>query len=1181
MSVERFITELQQRDLLSERQLAKLRDTANERRMSPKALAKFLVQKEHLTQKQATDLLNAVLLSGGDLDVVPATASTSGFEPDVPELSLVPIDEIDDAEDADGSSIFAAYLTGPQAKPDTSPPAEQDELTLSPDDAVAPAETAPPRAAGWTTTADNPLHQTAPDDDPGEVSLRREARSEPDEPPSAIQGVTPKRTTSLSRTKKRKKDSKKSKPRDKKKAKRAWDSPLMLIGGGSLVFLLLVGGLIWWLMTRESGDQQLANARTASQRGAYPDSIKLYEAFIDGNPRHPGRDRAKVELALLRVRQPTEAGDFEQALDLADDQLKQIEDLDEFKEMQGEVAALLPQIAKGLADQTEKAAPGSAEVAKFTDLTNKALELTNNTTYLPKPLRDEGKLTAIRGTLELVERRNATKKALDDTLKAMEDALAADDTNKAYAAYAQLLRTHHDLAADKSLGEMLAKTTAAERAAIKFVKEGTAAETAERPVPWVAALAIANRRIKPEANAATASGVACFQLDGAVYALDAASGKLLWRRHVGYARPIWPQHIGDDILISDTLHHELLRVETPSGRLKWRQAIGHPFAEPLVVGEQAFVAADSGRLFIIDLASGARLGYLQFAQPLRTAPAVDRTNEHLYLVGDHSSIYTILLKELSCIGVYYVGHAEGSVTRSPAAVMDKLAVLENDGVETSRLRLLSLGADGAVTGQAADRRLAGLASAAPYVAGRRMVVITDRGLIDAYDIGAGEGQEPITVVATRAAPDKRPLQRHAVLTEKNIWVGDTQLSKFSILPTGNRLPAEAIQDSCAGSTFDHPLAMFGDTIVHARRAKGRAGIVVTATGAAQGNTLWETDLAIPPAGAPVVDDANKSLVAANAEGCLFRFDEAAIRSRVQDQPLALAVRPNSSQPALSDSIDLGQGRAAFFAPGAGELLLYNPGLGNTSAKSINLPSPLACAATAFGDGIIVPLKVGQVFYLSKADGARLAIPFQATLEPDKEWHFTPAGATDSDPPSFVIADGQGKLYLIDLGNEPQPHLRALQQADAGPHPIESAVVPVGDSAFAIGGNSHLLRVKLPSFEPAGDANLPAPVVWGPFRVHDVLLLATADNQLMAIAADGQTKWKAPTGHGDLIGAPLKQNDSIVVSYKKGVVERRSLADGKPLAAKVITQPLASGPVSFLQKLVVAANDGTLLVIDQP
>ena len=48
MSVERFITELEQRDLLSERQLAKLREAATEKQMSAKTLAKFLVQKNLL-----------------------------------------------------------------------------------------------------------------------------------------------------------------------------------------------------------------------------------------------------------------------------------------------------------------------------------------------------------------------------------------------------------------------------------------------------------------------------------------------------------------------------------------------------------------------------------------------------------------------------------------------------------------------------------------------------------------------------------------------------------------------------------------------------------------------------------------------------------------------------------------------------------------------------------------------------------------------------------------------------------------------------------------------------------------------------------------------------------------------------------------------------------------------------
>jgi outer membrane protein assembly factor BamB len=263
------------------------------------------------------------------------------------------------------------------------------------------------------------------------------------------------------------------------------------------------------------------------------------------------------------------------------------------------------------------------------------------------------------------------------------------------------------------------------------------------------------------------------------------------------------------------------------------------------------------------------------------------------------------------------------------------------------------------------------------------------------------------------------------------------------------------------------------------------------------------------------------------------------------------------------------------------LLLYNPSLGQNAAKWIQLDSPLACAVTAWGDGFVVPLTIGQVFYLGSADGSKLAAPFQTTLTPQKVWHYKPASVVDGTEPQFAIADGNGKIYLVGLGNEPRQHLRLNAQADAGPHPIESRLIVLGDSALAVAGSSHLIRVKLPSLEPAGNSSLPAPVVWGPYRVGDSMLFATANNQLMAVTADGQIKWQAPIEHGDLTGAPLSTPDSVLLAYKKGIIERCSLSAGKSLAVNDVEQPLASGPVLFLQRLVVAVNDGTLLVIDQP
>lgn len=1167
MSVQRFIAELQQRELLSERQLERLRGAASGRPMSARTLAKFLVQKNHLSQVQATDVLNAVLVGGGDLDAV-STPQSSGFVPDPDEVTLAPIDDVhadthsdEPSEDAESSNIFAQFLTGERTAPKPTSSRDPERATFASGDEAAPKVAELP-------DADSPNPEAR-------------AGSNGEQPLDHIARVTPVRTTSLSRGKKKKKNTDKPAKRAPKKAKTKgkWDTPLMLVGGGGLVFLILVGGLIWWLMNWESADQKLMQARATRDSGAYSQAIEEYEGFVTSSPRHPEHGLAEIELMTLRIRQPTEAGDFSQALDLAENQLKKFESHEQFKEAHGELAALLPQIAQGLAGQTEKAPPGSAESAKLAELANKALALCNNILYIPKEMRDEGKLTAVRETLDLVARRNATKQALNEALTAMQEAVGAGDTNKSYTTYAQLIRNRPELVGDKSLVEMVAKTTAAEQAAITFVQEEQAAETEERPTPWVASLAIANRRVKPQ-GAAPSGEAACFLVDGAVYALDPASGQLLWRRYVGGSGATWPLSFSSDVLIADGVHNELLCVEQQSGRLKWRQEINERFAQPITIGERAFVAADSGRLFVIDLKSGTRIGYLQFAQPLRTAPSVDRTNERLYLVGDHSCVYSILLNDLSCLGVFYLGHAEGSVVQSPAAVMDKLAVVVNDGVETCHLRLLKLGEQAEVTGQVAERRLAGLPSAAPLVAGRRLIVVTDRGQIDVYDIGSGEGQEPLTLVATRPATGTKPIVRYAALVDRNIWVGDTQLTKYSVLPTGNRLPVQAIENSFAGATFDRPLAVRGDTLIHARRDEGRAGFVVAATAMAQGRTVWETDLAIPLAGAPVVDDASKSIAVASAEGHLFRLDEAAIRSRIQDEPLAAQAMP-ATLPALTDSVELGQGRVVFCGTGSNHLLLYNPALGSAAAKWVQLDSPLACRVTPFADGFVAPLRIGQVFYLSSADGSKLATPFQPPLAPNKEWQYQPAGVVEGGRPRFVIADGDKKIYLVELADQPAAHLKSVAEADAGPHPIESPLFAMGDSAIAVGGSSHLLRVKLPALQPAGDANLPAPVAWGPFQIGDVILLATADNQLMGISADGQIRWQLPIEHGDLVGKPLTVGDSFMVSYKKGVLERRAMADGKPIAAKEVGQPLASGPIMFQQWRIVAGNGGSLLVVDQP
>ena len=65
------------------------------------------------------------------------------------------------------------------------------------------------------------------------------------------------------------------------------------------------------------------------------------------------------------------------------------------------------------------------------------------------------------------------------------------------------------------------------------------------------------------------------QVEGAVYALEAASGRLLWRRYVGYGSAAPPTIVEHDVLVTDSAHNDLLRVV--DGELPTR--VSHQIAE--------------------------------------------------------------------------------------------------------------------------------------------------------------------------------------------------------------------------------------------------------------------------------------------------------------------------------------------------------------------------------------------------------------------------------------------------------------------------------------------------------------------------------------------------------------------------------------------------------------------------
>ena len=131
------------------------------------------------------------------------------------------------------------------------------------------------------------------------------------------------------------------------------------------------------------------------------------------------------------------------------------------------------------------------------------------------------------------------------------------------------------------------------------------------------------------------------------------------------------------------------------------------------------------------------------------------------------------------------------------------------------------------------------------------------------------------------------MQQDPSSSQWHVWVAGTKLNQMAILPTGGRLPVRDIDQIYSADLFDHPLQMVAKLLIHVRRPAGQAGAIVAAMDSTSGAALWETEVAVPLAGQPVVDMDGPRITAATATGAIYELDRAAMGRRVGDQALRL------------------------------------------------------------------------------------------------------------------------------------------------------------------------------------------------------------------------------------------------------------------------------------------------------
>jgi outer membrane protein assembly factor BamB len=980
------------------------------------------------------------------------------------------------------------------------------------------------------------------------------------------------------------------------------------VGGGALLLLLLTGALVWYLVRTGTGDAQLLVARQAYDDGAYAQAVQAYRLFIDAHADHDEISAARVHLGLAEIRRSLDSGaSFEDVLQQARQVIAEIEEEPSFNEAGRELAAILPIIAKGLAQRASEAELAD-QAAALTAQTEEALALLTNTKYVPKSFRPVETIDDIRTLLANIQQRRVRQQDIAAAVRSIAAAVEERQFQQAHAAYADLVRSHADVAELPEIVQAAQSIAEAEVAWIRYREEARPAVTEDYAGAAIESLLLT--AAVPAAAADTGEAIAFTRIAGAVYGIDAATGQPLWRRYVGVRPDLVPLATDKgDVLVIDVEHGELLRLAGRTGKLLWRQAVGEVVGNAVIHAGRVFIATADARLSVIDLATGKRSGFIQFAQPIATPPSIDPHANRLVVVGEQLSIYLLSADSLQSEGAALVGHAAGSVEVPVIALADTICLAENFAARRSRLHVLTLATD--EPKEANDAQVVAKLQAAAHeeeaqapgeldqqgdakkssrwtaaiepirftgrvttpltTHGRRIALATDQGEIHVYEIPLAAEGLPLSPVAARDATEDEAEDRFLALGESDLWLADSRLTHLSILSTGGRLQSLDLPRTYLGDAFVHPLVVLEDRLIHVRRPQGTAGYLVAATELASGEPLWERELAAPPTDVSVLR-GESGVAVALANGKTYGIRTASL-TRHGAPPVGL-------EPIMLSPGEIGGltscGKWLVARSLTADEILYACALDQpgTATHSLTAPGRVAAAPTPFAGGLIVPLQIGQVFLLDPANGSSLAAPFQPALNLARLPQWTSAAVIEMER-MFAIADRAGTIYLVELHRDPA-RLSLVVETQLSSGPIVGELCRTATSVCAATADRRLHLFSVPELSLEKSLQLNDDLVWGPFCAAGLVVFATADLQLHCLDADGRVLAEASISAA-AVGRPFAlDGESLAIALEDGSLLRIVAGEGSVETLGSIGQPIAAGPVRLAGSLYVVTSDGALI-----
>jgi outer membrane protein assembly factor BamB len=792
--------------------------------------------------------------------------------------------------------------------------------------------------------------------------------------------------------------------------------------------------------------------------------------------------------------------------------------------------------------------------------------------------------------MSLVQRAIDQDKELDVALKSIEKAAGENDTRKAYQVYRELVKKFPSLDANARLNAAVLLVGQRERGLVKVIKQNVEAGKADDSSAVAKSQVLA---LRTGDSAPGGKGLFTAVLAGSsVFGIDVENGHVMWRRFVGQGTRNHPQRFTDqpnaDVLCADTARQELLRCRVQDGIVAWRLSLKDAFTNPVIAGKSVYVATNSGHLWEIDAESGRSPRYAEIPQKLITGPAVAPNRPRAFQPGEHSNIYVISTDTLECKEVYYLGHKAGSIDIPPLAMSQFLFVVENAGSDYALLHAISIRSEGdgpSLKAAQAPIRLTGNVRVPLVPYGRRLLAMTDRGEICVFDIDVANAAEPVKEAAKLPPVNTEPVVGYPLTDGSSLWIADNRLTNYRIQVTTreiNRNPA--IAD--VGDTFVAPLQLFQNVLVHVRRVKDSAGTTIAAVSTENPRKpLWETSVGTPVS-LVSVDSQSQEVTAVTAGAAAYSIPSAQLGQACLDQPAKVAA--GTAGQSYTRSVSFEDGSAALISTVDAKRMIHvvpGPGGGQLTPVEIkSLDGQASCPPAAFQQSVLLLTDKGSIRLIDPNTGADRAMPYQPKLEPGEtiRW-LKPAPAADAK--ELFAADDRKFIYRVALRDQPQPSLAEVSSLRMEEE-LSSGLAAAGTFLFVVARTSAsdvVMALNQADLKVAQQWDLKGGrVSWGPERIGDSVLALVDGKSIHCFGPDGKSRWEQPAAaFGQPAGPPLQVGGDFVFASTDGQVWRIQGGDGKTAGRSVIGEPLSRGPVAFGDQLLLAGNDGVLLVAPVP